>query len=118
MIDRRVGKLKKLHEEGDFLGFTEAMKEASKSLDGLEPFAELATQLADVKKDADAKAVISAQKKLAKLGKDLRELRKHKDADKLVGKIQKIAGKVSGTFAATKAEKMLAKIESMRKRLR
>ena len=118
VIDKRVAKLQKLVDSGDYLGFTTAMKQATKSMAGLEKFEPMAERLATVQKDSDAKAVISGQKKLAKLAEDVPELRKHKDAAKLVGKIEKLSEKHSGTIVEASANKLLESIQKRRKRMR
>ena len=118
VIERRVAKVNRLHADGDYLGFTEAMKSANRSLAGLEQLADLQATLKDVQKDAAAKKVISAQKKLAKLVAKARELRKRKDADSLAKKIRALAEKNRGTIVETAANNTLKQIDKARARMR
>lgn len=118
VIERRVAKVNRLHADGDYLGFTAAMKAANRSLAGLEQLADLQATLKDVQKDAAAKKVISAQKKLAKLVAKARELRKRKDADSLSKKIRALAEKNPGTIVETTANSTLKQIDKARARMR
>lgn len=113
-IEKRVSALRKLHEKGDFLGFTEAAKSATKQLAGLESGTELTTLLKDVKADAKAKTVISGQKKLEKLMKKVHEASKVKDIVSLEKKVRKLAEKHSGTFVEESANKLMKKLRQKR----
>jgi len=71
-----------------------------------------------LKGDADAKSVLSGQKKLAKLAAGVPELRKSRDALALAKKIRKLADKYPNTIVSATADKLLATITKKRDRMR
>ncbi len=113
-IERRVSKVKALHASGDYLGFTEAAKSATKQLAGLPEGADLTALVKEVKSDAKAKSVISGQKKLAKLAAKVAEARKPKDIVTLEKKVEKIADKHAGTFVEESAQKLMQRLRKKR----
>lgn len=118
VVTKYITGLRDLHSAGDILGFTTAMKEASKSLHGLPELTELQATLKELQRDAAARSVLSGQKKLAKLSDQIEELRKSKDAQALSGKIRKLADKHPDTIVSRTAEKLLARIEKARVHMR
>jgi len=114
VIERRVRRLRELHDTGDYLGFDQQLKQKGKDLSGLPERVELDELLKAVRKDRGAKAVMTAQKKLAKLAAKLPDMKKPKDLLKLAGAVRKISRKHPGTYAETAAKELLAKIDKRR----
>lgn len=118
VIKKHVKKLNELHAAGDILGFTTGMRVAIRSLAGVPELAELQAMLKTLKGDADAKSILSGQKKLAKLAAGVPELRKSRDALALAKKIRKLADKYPNTIVSATADKLLATIAKKRDRMR
>lgn len=113
MISGRVANLEAAKGEGNFLLVSEQAKAATKELAGLPALDRVKAIAKEIKSDAAAKRVIKAQKKIAKLREE--KLRRPKDFEEAIGKLEKIAKKNAGTYAAKEAE---AFIESLRARLK
>lgn len=118
MIASKVAGLKAAHEKGDFLGAQERGTNLQKQLSGLPEADEAAKILAAIKANKGAKAIIKAQKNVAKIAAEVAELRKNKDADKLTKKLKKIMEKYPETYAHEEAKVLTERVHKMRKDLR
>jgi predicted ATP-grasp superfamily ATP-dependent carboligase len=62
--------------------------------------------------------VIAVQKKIRDLREDVAELRKQKDAEKLIDKLEKLAEEVPGSFAETQAKELISQLQALKAQLR
>lgn len=114
VIARRVDRVKAIFAKGDYLGFEDAMRTASKELAGTEALDELDGLVAEMKADPKSKSVISGQKRLAKYAESVADARKAKELLSLEKKIRKLSEKHAGTYVEACATKLLAKSEEKR----
>lgn len=118
MIAGRVAQVKRAHERGDFLTVVERGAPLVEALDELPEAAEVRTLVDAVEDDDDAQAVVAVQRKLRDIREDAAELRKKREADKLIGRLEGLIEDVPGTYAATQAKELLDAIRKQRVGLR
>lgn len=118
VIAGRLSSLEQAFAIGDFLGASESVKELKKSFKGL-PEQDRVNEIDDaIKSDKSAGAVIKAQKDIVKLAEEVAELRKRKDAEKILDKLRKIQQKNAGTYAADQAGELADDIRKLMPNLR
>lgn len=118
MISGQVARLEAARARGDFLTARDLSASLTKQLSGL-PEADVAKGIADaIKSDKAAQKVIKAQKDIAKIRAEVGELKKKKDADKLVAKLEKRMAKHPGTYAYEEARQLVEDIRRKRGKLR
>ena len=114
VIGQQAARIKSCHEQGDYLGFSDMMRDAKKMLSGTPQFEELEKIEGELKSDRDAKAVMSAQKKLQKLAEQIREARKAKDVAKAERFVRQLVEKHPGTYVEASGKKLLDSAEKKR----
>lgn len=116
IVDGRVAALTASLQKGDFLGAQETGKVLKKDLKGL-PAADRVDEVLDqIAKDREAKAIITAQKTLARLRAV--EVRKKAQAIGLQRQAERIAEKYPGTFVASQALSFIEELEALARTLK
>lgn len=118
MIKAHLEKLRRAREVGDFLRLSERGEALLDGLGDLPESVELQTWLDELDDDKSAQAVIAVQKKIRDLREDVAELRKQKDAAKLIDKLEKLAEEVPGSFAESQAKELISQLEALKAQLR
>jgi hypothetical protein len=118
MIKAHLEKLRRAREVGDFLRLSERGERLRDGLGDLPESVELQTWLDELDGDKSAQAVIAVQKKIRDLREDVAELRKQKDAEKLIDKLEKLAEEVPGSFAETQAKELISQLQALKAQLR
>jgi hypothetical protein len=117
-IAGRVKAIASAKESGDFLTVLELGPTYMKQLTGLPAADEVKELVTAVKSDRGAVAISKGQKKLAELEVEMAELRKVKDADKLIAKIEKLRKKHEGSIVDVQGQAMIDDIERRKEKLR
>ena len=98
-VDAVIG----LKETGDILGALDAAKLAKKALAGSEQAKTVEALVKEIKADKNSSQVWKAQLKLAKLKSKFDKIRKRKDAQALIKKLETFIAKNAGNFAGKSA---------------
>jgi cell fate (sporulation/competence/biofilm development) regulator YlbF (YheA/YmcA/DUF963 family) len=106
VITGRLERLAAAYEMGDFLTAQESAKVLGKAFKGLPELEKVEEIRASVAGDDKAQAVIKAQEEIADLRAEADELRKKKDAEKLLDELREIQKEMSGTYAAEQASQL------------
>ena len=118
VITGKIAALRAASERGDYLGVLDLGDRLKKELSGL-PEGDEAKGLIDAVKDQDDfKAVVKAQKKIAKLREEVGELRKKDDADDILEDLREIMEDHPGTYAYEEAKELSAEVSKMKADLR
>lgn len=116
IIKGRVTALSISFDSGDYLGAQQQGLILKKQLKGLPEAETVDATLTSISKDKQAKAVIKAQKSLAKLKRE--RIRKKKDAKKVILRAKKLVAKLPGTYVETQANEFVAKLQELARSLR
>ncbi len=113
-----VDAVKELREIGDILGALDAAKLAKKALSGCEQVKVVDALVKEIKADKSSSKIVKAQMQLAKLEVKIGKIRKRKDAESMIKKLDKLIGKNTGNYATQEAEKLKADLTKSMARMR
>ena len=112
LVASRVAGMKADYEKGNFLGAEDAATALQKELEGLPGKDDAVKLLADLKANKQAPPVLKAQKQIAKM-RDA-DIHKSKEIDAAIEDLKKIAKDLSGTYAATQADDLMAELRKLK----
>ena len=112
IIDGRMAAMKAAQTKKDYLTALDSATELGTALKGL-PEATEAAGIADaINADAEAQRVIKGQKTIRKLAAQMGELRKRKEAEKMIDKLKDLLPEYAGTYAYEEAAKLIDDLRS------
>lgn len=115
MVDKRAGKLKALHDKGDYLGFQMAWGEQKKSFKGLDAEDDLEDLDKTLKKDKSIKAQLKAQQALFSVKKKMSGSLSREERTRTIKQIESIIEDHSGTFVHGAGRKMIEGLRAKRR---
>lgn len=118
MATGEVAGIKELKEAGDILGALDTAKLAKKSLNGCDLVKEVDALVKEIKADKAASAVVRAQVQLAKIEAKAADVRKKKDVDSVVKKLDKLIAKNADNYAGAQAQKLKTNLLAMKEKMR
>lgn len=116
IISGKIESMKSKLEAGDYLAARDLAGALRKQLAGLPEAAEASKVLETIAADKSAKAVMTAQKRLAKLRGE--RIRKRKDAEKVIKQLHKLVRKLPGTHVEAEARKLIDELRERSRKLR
>lgn len=118
LANDEVAAVQALKEAGDIQGALDTAKEAKKTLSGCDLVKQVDELVKAIKADKDSSSIVRAQGQLAKLQAKADEIRKKKDVDSLVKKLDKLISKNPDNYPGKQAEKLKADLLKLKEKLR
>jgi len=118
MATAEVDSIKELKEAGDILGALDTAKLAKKSLNGCDLVKEVEALQKEIKADKTSSAVLRAQMQLAKIETKAADVRKKKEVDSIVKKLDKLIAKNADNYAGAQAQKLKTNLLAMKEKMR